>query len=203
MYIDSDPLLHVFDDSTIFSAALFPPNVSMQVICSMSLECWALIYTGLPNRILLAKDPHSRTNSLPSGSSHTSLSYIPALRVPQLPRSRWTLASTTSNNISKYQYLSLTASQRTSLRNECQSDVLYARSWRTRPLLRCLRWVSSHPISCRCNDSLFNPGCPCYFFPFMPSRNVRQSSHACASNALSDNISLRPLTSHTRWENIF
>ena len=53
MYLDSDPVLHIVDESTHFSAARFLPTVSTTAIWSTLLECWALVYTGLPNRILV------------------------------------------------------------------------------------------------------------------------------------------------------
>ena len=51
--IDGKPVLHVVDEGTHFSAARFVPDVSTNTIWSTILDCWAMIYTGLPNRILV------------------------------------------------------------------------------------------------------------------------------------------------------
>ena len=53
MYIESMPILHIVDESTRFFAARFLPNVSTKAIWDTLLSCWASIYTGLPNRILV------------------------------------------------------------------------------------------------------------------------------------------------------
>lgn len=52
MYIGNAPILHIVDEATRFSAARFLPKVSSDCIWRVLLECWATIYTGLPNRIL-------------------------------------------------------------------------------------------------------------------------------------------------------
>lgn len=52
MVLEGDPVLHIVDDATKFSAARFLPDVSTDTIWRMIVECWASIYTGLPNRIL-------------------------------------------------------------------------------------------------------------------------------------------------------
>ena len=51
--IDSKPVLHIVDEGTRFSAAKFVPDVSTKTLWSTILECWAMIYTGLPNRMLV------------------------------------------------------------------------------------------------------------------------------------------------------
>ena len=51
MYIDGKPILHIVDDSTHFSAARYLPNVSTKTIWATIVECWASMYTGLPNAI--------------------------------------------------------------------------------------------------------------------------------------------------------
>lgn len=53
MYIDNLPILHIIDESTRFSAVRFLPTVSTIDICKTLLRCWASIYTGLPNRVLI------------------------------------------------------------------------------------------------------------------------------------------------------
>ena len=53
IYIDSMPILHIVDESNRFSAARFLPNVSTKAIWDALLRCWASIYNGLPNRILV------------------------------------------------------------------------------------------------------------------------------------------------------
>lgn len=52
MVIERKPILHVVDEATEFSAARFLPDVSTDVVWKTFVECWASIYTGLPNRIL-------------------------------------------------------------------------------------------------------------------------------------------------------
>ena len=53
--IDGKPVLHNVDEGTRFSAARFVPDVSTNTIWSTILDCWAMIYTGLPNRMLVDK----------------------------------------------------------------------------------------------------------------------------------------------------
>ena len=53
MYIKGDPILHIVDEGTHFSAAQFPPAVSTDSVWQALLKCWGAIYTGLPNRALL------------------------------------------------------------------------------------------------------------------------------------------------------
>lgn len=52
MALHEDPVLHTVDDETHFSAAHFFPDVSTATVRRTILQCWAIIYTGLPNRIL-------------------------------------------------------------------------------------------------------------------------------------------------------
>lgn len=52
MVLDRDPVLHIVDDATKFSAARFLPDVSTDTVWKIIVECWASIYTGLPNGIL-------------------------------------------------------------------------------------------------------------------------------------------------------
>lgn len=53
MYIGNDPVLHVVNEGTRFGAARFLRDVSTKTIWTTLLECWATIYTGLPNRIIV------------------------------------------------------------------------------------------------------------------------------------------------------
>lgn len=53
MYLGNDPVLHIVDEGTRFSAATFLSSCSSEVIWKSLLKCWATIYTGLPNRILV------------------------------------------------------------------------------------------------------------------------------------------------------
>ena len=53
MYIDGKPVLHIVDEGTHFSAAQFLPDVSTKTIWKAILQCWATIYTGLLNRMLV------------------------------------------------------------------------------------------------------------------------------------------------------
>ena len=53
MYINGNAILHIVDDGTHYSAARFLPDVSTKTIWKTILECWATIYTGLPNRMLV------------------------------------------------------------------------------------------------------------------------------------------------------
>lgn len=57
MYIDSNPIFHVVDNSTSFSVALFLSGTSTNTIWSVFLQFWSLIYTGLPNRIIVDQGP--------------------------------------------------------------------------------------------------------------------------------------------------
>ena len=50
--IHGRPVLHIVDEGTRCSAARFLPNVSTKTLWSTILECWAMIYTGLPNRMI-------------------------------------------------------------------------------------------------------------------------------------------------------
>ena len=57
--IDSKPVLHIVDEGTRFSAAKFVPDVSTKTLWSTILECWAMIYTRLPNRMLVDQGSYS------------------------------------------------------------------------------------------------------------------------------------------------
>ena len=53
MYINGKAILHIVDEGTHLSAARFLADVSTKTIWKTILECWACIYTGLPNRMLV------------------------------------------------------------------------------------------------------------------------------------------------------
>ena len=53
MILDGEPVLHIVDEATKFSAARFLPNTETKTIWNILLSCWASIYTGLPNKILV------------------------------------------------------------------------------------------------------------------------------------------------------
>ena len=53
MYINGDPILHIVDEGTHFSAEKILPAVSTDSVWQALLKCWGAIYTGLPNRALL------------------------------------------------------------------------------------------------------------------------------------------------------
>ena len=53
MYLDGEPVLHMIDEGTHFSAAQFLPNISTQTIWTTIIQSWATIYTGLPHRIMV------------------------------------------------------------------------------------------------------------------------------------------------------
>ena len=53
MYIGTSPVLHVVDGETEFSAASFLRTASSDEIWATCLKCWATIYTGLPNRLMV------------------------------------------------------------------------------------------------------------------------------------------------------
>ena len=52
-YVDGKPVLYIVDEGMRFSAAQYPPDVSTKKIRNTMLQCWATIYTGLPNRMLV------------------------------------------------------------------------------------------------------------------------------------------------------
>ena len=52
IYIEGKLILHIVDVGTRLSAARFLPDISRKTIWKTIFECWAMIYTGLPNRIL-------------------------------------------------------------------------------------------------------------------------------------------------------
>ena len=53
MYVDGKPVLHIVDEITKFRAAKFLPDVSTKNIWRTLLEIWVMIYTGLPNRMIV------------------------------------------------------------------------------------------------------------------------------------------------------
>lgn len=53
IYIERKPILHIVDEGTRFSAARFLPNPSTEAVWQTFLTCWASIYTGLPQKILV------------------------------------------------------------------------------------------------------------------------------------------------------
>lgn len=56
MYIDDTPVLHVIYEATWFSAAKFLHGMSKKHIRNASVECWPLVYTGIPNRIFVDQE---------------------------------------------------------------------------------------------------------------------------------------------------
>lgn len=52
MYIDTNPILNVVDEARKFSADKFLPGLRTKQVWDTFVECWCLIYTGVPNRIL-------------------------------------------------------------------------------------------------------------------------------------------------------
>lgn len=57
MFIGTKPILHIVDEATRFSAARFMKSTQVEDIWGTLLTCWAAIYTGLPNRILVDQGP--------------------------------------------------------------------------------------------------------------------------------------------------
>lgn len=53
MYIDGSPILHVVDSGTKFNAASFLKDKSIETVWKTLMQCWILIYTGMPNRIMV------------------------------------------------------------------------------------------------------------------------------------------------------
>ena len=51
VYIDNRPVLHLVDSATHFIAARFLADMTVKTVWCTIFECWASIYTGLPNRI--------------------------------------------------------------------------------------------------------------------------------------------------------
>lgn len=51
--IDKKPVLHTVGEGTRSSAARFVPGLSTKTILATTLECWAMIYTRIPNRVLV------------------------------------------------------------------------------------------------------------------------------------------------------
>lgn len=52
MYMGNQPVLHIVDEVTHFSAATFLTSASAESVWTAFIICWASIYSGLPNRIL-------------------------------------------------------------------------------------------------------------------------------------------------------
>ena len=72
MAIDGDPFLHAVDEATNFSAGSFVPNVYTDNARMILVECWASIYTGLPDRILTDQGSQFREKFI--GSLHLLVS---------------------------------------------------------------------------------------------------------------------------------
>ena len=53
VYMDKSPILHVVDDEIKFYAAAWLSDASSKTIWTTFLLCWATIYTGLPNRLMV------------------------------------------------------------------------------------------------------------------------------------------------------
>lgn len=53
VYINNYPILHIVDEGTRYSAAVRLLNQSTSHIWTMIIRCWAGIYTGMPNRIIV------------------------------------------------------------------------------------------------------------------------------------------------------
>lgn len=53
MRIDSKAVLHMAENKTRFSAPVFLANVTSEYVCDSFLRCRAVIYIGLPNRLLV------------------------------------------------------------------------------------------------------------------------------------------------------
>lgn len=53
LFLNSKPVLHIVDEGTRFSAARLLPDYSTNTIWKTILECWAAVYTRLPNRMLV------------------------------------------------------------------------------------------------------------------------------------------------------
>lgn len=51
MYIDGNPILHIFDSFTRFSVALFLRDVLTKTVSETIIECCSIVYTGLPSWI--------------------------------------------------------------------------------------------------------------------------------------------------------
>lgn len=52
MNAENLPILHISDEGALISGARFHPDVSSPAVWKSMLNCWASIYTSLPNRIL-------------------------------------------------------------------------------------------------------------------------------------------------------
>lgn len=53
MYKDNQPILHIVDKATRFSASWVLPGDSTKNIWETFVECWCLVHRGIPNRILV------------------------------------------------------------------------------------------------------------------------------------------------------
>ena len=53
MYLDREPVPHLVDDVTRFSAARFLRNVPLETIWETILMFWATVDTGLPHKLLV------------------------------------------------------------------------------------------------------------------------------------------------------
>lgn len=52
MCIKSKPILHIVDEGTCFNAFRFLSRIYTSYILKTIIQCWNLVYIGLPNRIL-------------------------------------------------------------------------------------------------------------------------------------------------------
>ena len=53
MYLDGQPVLHIVDEGTRFSAAKFLEDLSAKSVWFAFCECWSNVYTGLPHKFLV------------------------------------------------------------------------------------------------------------------------------------------------------
>lgn len=53
MYLNEDPVLHIFDERTHFRTAKFVPNIQAITLWKTVLNSWETIYTGMPHRIVV------------------------------------------------------------------------------------------------------------------------------------------------------
>ena len=52
MYIEGDPVLHIFNDVTNSSAAQFVEPLTIQSAWETILRLWKTVYIGLPNALV-------------------------------------------------------------------------------------------------------------------------------------------------------
>lgn len=52
MYLDRDPVLHIIDEATIFSTAIFLPSIYMDAIWETIVSAGNRCTPGLPNKVL-------------------------------------------------------------------------------------------------------------------------------------------------------